>query len=165
MNNIYLIIFSILLTVTSSNVEADTVDVWKVKLNDQIIINSNLMEIVYLDKPMNIVIGDYRSTDTLKLIYWTDYGGHKYSWSLLLMGKQNQPLGIYENKIDSTIECYPSPCDTFVFKQNFISFSTFEINQIFKVSKLDEIYIYFDYDIGNDSDPYKRKPICIIRKK
>ena len=128
---IYAVLTIICLT-SSLHSFADTVDVWTVERNGKTIINSNETEILYGNHPMQIHLASFADTDTLQIVYWTDSGLQRYKWFYIFKDDVNSVLSKFENEIDSTGECYPTPCTTFTDRKNFISFCVRDLRQLLK---------------------------------
>src|SRR6187431_1972094 len=77
---------------------ADTVDVWVVHINSEIILNSNLVEILE-GRPILLNISKYSDIDTVRIYYGTDTMMEMWEWTLLLKDSTNNLIKIRSNPI------------------------------------------------------------------
>jgi len=158
-------VFTVMLVFCLTNFHyshADTIDVWMVKLNGKAIIKSNEMEITYWNHPMQIHLSTYNDNDTLQITYGTDCGMERYKWYYFFKNASDSIIGKYENAIDSTGKCFPTPCKTFTDRKNFIPFSVLYLRQLLKRNDISKIFIAFEYDNKKWGGSYLNKSVCVI---
>jgi hypothetical protein len=141
---------------------ADTVDVWTVKVNGKIVVNSNQTEIAFRNHPIQINLSLFNDSDTLQICYWTDSGMERYKWFYTLRDSINVFIDKFTNPIDSSIRCYPTPCKTFTDRKNFISFNIGYLKRLLKSRSVEKIFIEFAHDNPSWGESYLKKNICII---
>lgn len=143
---------------------ADTVDVWKIKLNDEIILNSNQTEIFYYNKPMKVHISSFSDYGKLDFLYWTDTGSQMHKWFLVFKDKNGTILNIFTNPIDSSRIISPCPFEIIEFctpRKAFISYNVNYLKQLMKQNGINTIFVFFEYD-KQKAESLLNKPLCVI---
>ena len=135
---------------------ADTVDVWTIKLNGKVIINSNQTDILYGNHPMKINLSSLKDIDTLQIYYWTDSGLERYKWYYFLKDANNSILDKFTNQIDSLNRGIYSD------RKNYISFNIQYLKQLMKSRNIKKIFVEFQQDNLTWSSSYLNKPVCIM---
>ena len=120
------------------------------------------MLIVRENKPMEVNVTTFSDFDTLKLYYWADGGAHELKWHYIFKDSNDLFLRKYINAIDSSIRCYPSPCQSFWIRKGFIPFLVKDLKEIMEEKKIDKIFVEFEHEKHRYSDPYKNKKVCVI---
>ena len=145
----------------SSFVKGDTIDVWLLKINDEVVFNSNL-NLINSDQPMTFSISGKNQSDTLKIYFWTDSGQEKEKWSLVFKDSNDIYIGKFTNPIDSTIKCFPPPCTSYPIRKCFVLFVINDLKLIMMRNQLKDIYIEFEHSIDAYNNSYLYKKVCVI---
>ena len=135
---------------------ADTVDVWTIKLNGKVIINSNQTDILYHKHPMKINLLRFADSDSLQICYWTDSGMEKYKWYYLFEDINNSIIYKFTNSFE-----LPNN-KTSHHRNNYISFNVKDLKLLMRTKNINKIFVEFKHDNSNWSSAYLHKPICII---
>jgi hypothetical protein len=88
-----------LLIILSGTVVADTIDIWTMKINDSIVINSN-QSLIESGTPMELNIDTLSGSDTIKVVYFSDTHLHTKRWGLIILDDNMQPIDTVKNKFD-----------------------------------------------------------------
>jgi hypothetical protein len=143
--NFFLTFLTTIFCLTNSlSAFADTVDVWTVKVNGEVVINSNETEIWY-DHPMLIKLASYSDNDTLQICYSTDSWMEIWEWNLLLKDSNNV-----------LIEKRSNPIEDGNIHKNYVEFTVRNLKMLLQNKNLNAIYIEFD------QKGYLGRNICII---
>lgn len=148
--------------ITPYLIVADTIDVWFIKRNNEIIFRSNQMLIVHKNEPMQINLYHFSDNDTIKICYWTDGGGEDMKWHFILKDSNDYFLDKFTNAIDSSIRCYPTPCNEFIERKNFIPFIVKDLKKLMNEKKVDKLFIQFEHIKSGFGEPYRNRKVCII---
>lgn len=135
---------------------ADTVDVWTVKLNGKVIINSNQTDILYFNHPMIINLSSFKDNDTLQICYRTDSFLELFKWYYIFKDSNNVTIDKFTHTVDS------SSRKAFYNGKNYISFSVQSLRQLIKSKDIDKIFVEFQQDNLAWSKEYLTKPVCVI---
>lgn len=143
---------------------ADTIDVWMIKRNGARIMNSNQLEITYQNKPMKVHLSEFADTDTLQVLMWTDTHKETEKWFYTIKDSNGVILERFENPIDSSVQCFPSPCKTFTERKNYIAFSVSYLKELIKSKNVNGVMVEFEFEDKKWTDSYVNKPVCIFSK-
>jgi len=136
---------------------ADTIDVWTIRRNNEIIIRSNQMLIVHSNQPMQVNLSTFSDNDTLKIYYWTDTDGESMMWHYIFKDANDLFIDKFTNEIDSSIRCYPTPCKIFNIRKSFIPFAVKDLRKLMREKNIESIFVEFEHEKPNWSESYRIK--------
>ena len=141
----------------------DTVDIWTIKINDDIVVRTNLTEIQF-GKPMRLSLHGYKDSDTVKIEHWTDSGLERWAWAYVFEGENHTFIDRYENDIDSSIHCLPEPCTTYSFHKPYIAFTVGQLRKLLHGGRMQHMQVLFEPPGATygSKHAYTNKPVCVI---
>jgi hypothetical protein len=159
------IVLTFCLLNSSFDTKADTIDVWQVRRNGKLIINSNEVLIAIKNQPMIISLSLFETNDTIQIEYWTDSRLEEHKWHFYFKDSNNVLLCTYTNSIDSSMRCIPPPCIIFTRRKGYIPFIVGNLRAFLIDKNIKRIFVQFESDdprIGVWGEQYANKNVCII---